>query len=278
MALLVAILCGLITGCVAHSEVQLPSVQISLETLHDAPKKRGITAIVPPACITGATEFEQEIMMYYPEAAWICRSWQYMPISKVMGSLQTVIRLLGDPAARWFYIVDMEHQYDESKVIDDLVNECAQYELWMHVAYIDAEGLVSTNKGIQLQNIGMPASSVYSFVARLLPARLAELYQAYFELLGLQAIQLLALHRREREEIAKKELARKLDDIAKKLNDIASEVNGLQLPSTYQVIAQRMTYHKERFTDLIALRIGYLNLSSTEPEEWDDEQDSSDYR
>lgn len=268
---------GLITGCAAHSEVRLAPVQ-TLETLPDAPKKRGIAAIVPPLCITGATEFEQEIMMYYPEAAWICRSWQYMPISKVMGSLQTVIRLLGDPTARWFYIVDMEHQYDESKVIDDLVNECAQYELWMHAAYIDAEGLVSTNKGIQLQNIGMPASSVYSFVARLLPARLAELYQAYFELLGLQAIQLLALHRREREEIAKKELARKLDDIAKKLNDIASEVNGLQLPSTYQVIAQRMTYHKERFTDLIALRIGYLNLSSTEPEEWDDEQDSSDYR
>ncbi|MCL4380386.1 hypothetical protein M1466_02775 [Candidatus Dependentiae bacterium] len=203
-----------------------------------------------PHWLTDATEFERDLQQYYPEHGWVCRLLQQSSLPVVIRSLESILRLLGDRSSRWFYTVDAETLYREELVIDDLVGECAAYEQWLQQARIDGNGVIVLVQQLSYEQKGI---SLLPMVIQSMPMVLAEFYQAYFELLGLQALPLLQRLKYERDTQSRVSIARQLRKVIQlKLAEIATFINtGLQLPPQGQIIAQRMTYHTARLYDLI---------------------------
>lgn len=227
-------------------------------------RTRSLMCLAHPAWITDKTPFERDLLLYYPEHGWVCRTLQESHLSTLLSSLKVILRLLGERSSRWFYTVDKPELYKENLVIQDLVAECAAYEQWLQQAGLDEQGTVVMQQPAPIpSDTRQPTTPLFPMVMQLMPMVVAEFYQAYFELSGLRVIELLYRFKYAPHHDDMPSLVRTLRESIKKFRDINAQVNALQLPPEGQVIAQRMTYHTARLSDLVYYHLdtqGYYDL------------------
>lgn len=217
--------------------------------------------------IEQVSAFTNDLQHYYCESGWICKAFENMSATTFVAAWQELAQFFADPALRWQYACDNEHEYSAKKQCtyrtlsrynnesSDIawINECRAYHTFLTTHIVDA----SNDKLVRKQELDKSELtpqryvSAQDFVAQYDAQSFIDFYQFFFQQLVNVVLNKLD-YMADNDDVAQKESYTLIKD-AQELDTVYATCCHKVRPP--EKLARDMAFHYERIQSVIQVTI-----------------------